>query len=114
MLGTTTVSEQKPENPESLIINTTEIKKAERSETDLVLSPGSDIDQKSVYIELGSKIEKWMNEAYFSVNHTHVPHGFRNPSENNCFANAVVQTLFACRPFVNLLKMLPKGHNMGA
>jgi len=109
VLGTTTVSEPKSENPESLIINTTEIKKAERTDNE-VLSPGSDVDQKSVYIELGSKIEKWMNEVYFSVNHTHVPHGFRNPSENNCFANAVVQTLFACRPFVNLLKMLPKGH----
>merc|ERR1711981_917395 len=61
--------------------------------------------------ELGSKVKKWLYETStgLNVSNYYIPHGFKNPGQNNCFINSVIQAMFACRPFVNLLKTLPVG-----
>ena len=61
--------------------------------------------------KLAQKLQTWSkdNSKNLSMGQHYIPHAFKNPGQNNCFINCVIQSLFACRPFVNLLRQMPVG-----
>lgn len=64
--------------------------------------------------KLSKDLTNWFrsNSSSLSVGQHYIPHGFKNPGQNNCFINCVIQALFACRPFVNLLRQMSFGSNL--